>query len=137
MRLKEGKLYGASFDPGGIDHVSKEWMLRIAAGDGVTIRRKWNSVAWEGSLPMKLTLISNNIPNMNDANLVTRFIKIVFGVSFRGREDINLQSKLKADLPGIANRCLEGYRRLCRRGKFIQPASGLKLERDLAATSNP
>ena len=137
VRLKEAKFYGQSFDPGGLDHVSKEWMLKIAAGDRVTIRRKWNTVAWEGALPMKLTLISNNIPNMNDANLVTRFIKIAFGVSFRGREDINLQNKLKADLPGIANRCLEGYRRLCRRGRFIQPESGLKLERELSATSNP
>ena len=137
VRLKEGKLYGQNYDPGGIDHVSKEWLLRITAGDGVTIRRKWNSVAWEGALPMKVTLISNEIPNLNDPNLVTRFIKIAFGVSFRGREDINLQSKLKAELPGIANRCLEGYRRLCRRGRFIQPESGLKLERELSATSNP
>jgi putative DNA primase/helicase len=134
VRLKEGKLYGQNYDPGGIDHVSKEWLLRITAGDGVTIRRKWNSVAWEGALPMKVTLISNEIPNLNDPNLVTRFIKIAFGVSFRGREDINLQSKLKVELPGIANRCLEGYRRLCRRGRFIH---GLKLERELSANSNP
>jgi putative DNA primase/helicase len=137
MRPKEGKLYGQSYDPGGIDHVSKEWMLKITGGDGVTIRRKWNSVAWEGTLPMKLTLISNEIPNLNDPNLVTRFIKIAFGVSFRGREDIDLQKKLEKELAGIANRCLEGYRRLCRRGRFIQPSSGLRLERDLAAKSNP
>jgi putative DNA primase/helicase len=137
MRPKEGKLYGQNYDPGGIDHISKEWMLKITGGDRVTVRRKWNSVAWEGPLPMKLTLISNNIPNLNDPNLVTRFIKIAFKVSFRGREDINLQSKLEVELPGIANRCLEGYRRLCRRGRFIQPESGLKLERELSATSNP
>ncbi len=137
VRLKEGKWYGQNFDPGGIDHVSKEWLLKIASGDGVTIRRKWNSVAWEGALPMKVTLISNDIPNLNDPILVSRFVKIAFRVSFRGREDIDLQKKLEAELPGIANRCLEGYRRLCRRERFIQPASGLKLEREVSARSNP
>jgi putative DNA primase/helicase len=137
VRFKEGKWYGQNFDPGGIDHVSKEMLLKITGGDRLTIGRKWNSVAWEGALPMKVTLISNDIPNLNDPILVSRFIKIAFRVSFRGREDVELRSKLERELPGIANRCLEGYRRLCRRGKFIQPASGLRLEKEVTAHSNP
>jgi putative DNA primase/helicase len=137
VRFKPGKWYGQTFDPGGIDHVSKEWLLKITGGDGLTIRRKWNSVAWQGILPMKVYLISNDIPNLNDFILVSRFIKIAFQVSFRDREDVDLGKKLEAELPGIANRCLTAYRRLCRRGAFIQPASGLKLARDVSARSNP
>jgi phage/plasmid-associated DNA primase len=85
---------------------------------------------------MKVFLISNDVPNLNDPILVTRFIKIAFNVSFMGREDFTLLDQLKAELPGIANRCLAAYRRLCRRGRFIQPASGLRLAKEIAAKSN-
>jgi putative DNA primase/helicase len=137
VRFKPGKWYGQNFDPGGLEHVSKEKLLQITGGDPQTIARKWNSVPWRGVLPTKMFLISNDIPNLNDDILVTRFIKIAFGVSFRGREDRTLADRLKAELPGIANRCLAAYRRLCRRGSFIQPQSGLQLAKELAAKSNP
>jgi phage/plasmid-associated DNA primase len=42
-----------------------------------------------------------------------------------------------AELPGIANRCLAAYRRLCARGGFIQPKAGLDLERKIEARVNP
>jgi putative DNA primase/helicase len=86
---------------------------------------------------MKVILISNDIPNLNDPILVTRFVKIAFRVSFRDREDLTLAGRLRAELPGIANRCLAGYRRLCRRGSFIQPETGLQLAREIATRSNP
>jgi len=135
VRFKEPKWFGQSFDPGGIDHVSKEWALRIAGPDGVTIPRKWQS-AWRGPLPMKIRLISNIIPNFNDPILPSRFVTIAYNVSFADRIDINMLSKLKAELPGIANRCLRAYHRLCKRGRFIQPKSGLVLWRKVAAQSN-
>lgn len=136
VRLKEGKWYGQNFDPGGVDAMSKEKLLRITGGDPDTVGRKWIG-PWRGVHPMKVFLISNVIPNLNDPNLVSRFVKIAFNVSFRDREDLNLRSKLERELPGIAVRCLAAYRRLCRRGRFIQPASGLKLARELEAGSNP
>ena len=137
VRFKEGKWYGQNFDPGGIDHVSKEMLLKVTGGDHQTFARKYNPVAWQGVLPMKVFLISNDVPNLNDQILVTRFIKIAFQVSFRGREDHTLLDKLKAELPGIANRCLAAYRRLCERGRLIQPESGARLAREIAAKSNP
>jgi putative DNA primase/helicase len=137
VRFKEGKWYGQTFDPGGIDHVSKEMLLKITGGDNLTIGRKYDPVPWQGGLPMKVFLISNDIPTLNDPILVSRFIKIAFSVSFRDREDLEMRSKLEAELPGIANRCLSAYRRLCQRGSFIQPKSGLKLARDVAGKSNP
>jgi P4 family phage/plasmid primase-like protien len=135
VRFKEGHWYGQSYDPGGIDHVSKEEALKISGGDPVTIRRKWKSVGWEGVLPMKLFLLSNKLPVLNDHILASRFIHIAFNVSFRGREDVTIPDKLKRELPGIANRCLAAYRRLCERGRFIQPASGLELAREVARNS--
>jgi putative DNA primase/helicase len=125
VRFKEAKWYGQNLDPGGIDHSSKEMLSKIIGGDGHTIARKWNSAPWKGVLPMKITLVSNEVPNLNDQILPTKFIKIAFNVSFFGREDLNLEKKLTAELPGIANRCLNAYRRLWRRGVLIQPQCGL------------
>jgi putative DNA primase/helicase len=136
VRLKEGRWYGQNYDPGGIDPTSKEKLLRITGGDPDTVGRKWIG-PWHGVHPMKVFLISNVVPNLNDPNLVSRFVKIAFNVSFRDREDLDLRSKLERELPGIAVRCLAAYRRLCRRGRFIQPASGLRLARELEASSNP
>jgi putative DNA primase/helicase len=137
VRFKEAKWYGQNFDPGGIDHVSKEMLLKITGGDHQTFARKYNPVPWQGVLPMKVFLVSNDVPNLNDQILVTRFIKIAFNVSFRGREDHTLLDRLKGELPGIANRCLRMYRRLCERGRLIQPESGIRLSREIAAKSNP
>jgi putative DNA primase/helicase len=137
VRFKEAKWYGQNLDPGGLDHSSKGMLLKIIGGDGHTLARKWNTIPWKGVLPMKLTLISNQVPNLNDQILAAKFIKIAFNVSFFGREDLDLEKKLTAELPGIANRCLEGYRRLCRRSKLIQPRSGLKLAKELIGKTNP
>ena len=137
VRFKEGKWYGQNYDPGGIDHVSKEEVLKISGGDPVTIRRKWKSVAWEGVLPMKLFLLSNRIPVLNDTILASRFIHIAFNVSFLGREDVTIPKRLEAELPGIANRCLRAYRRLCERGRFTQPKSGLELAKEVNRSTNP
>jgi putative DNA primase/helicase len=137
VRFKDGKWYGQNYDPGGIDHVSKEMVLKISGADNVTITRKWQSVAWQGVLPIKLFLISNKIPNLNDPILVSRFVMIAFNVSFADRVDVGMRDKLAVELPGIANRCLKAYRRLCQRGRFIQPKSGIELGREVARSSNP
>jgi hypothetical protein len=84
-----------------------------------------------------MTLISNEVPNFNDPVLATRFVKVLFGVSFLGREDPDLQAKLGRELPGIAARCLAAYRRLRARGRFVQPASAVVLDRRIAEAGNP
>ena len=112
-------------------------MLKISGADNVTITRKWQSVAWQGVLPIKLFLISNKIPNLNDPILVSRFVMIAFNVSFADRVDVGMRDKLAVELPGIANRCLKAYRRLCQRGRFIQPKSGIELGKEVARSSNP
>ena len=44
---------------------------------------------------------------------------------------------LPAELPGIANRCLAGYRRLLKRGHFLRPKSGLRLIKSVQEKINP
>jgi putative DNA primase/helicase len=115
VRLKPPKQYGQVVDPGGMGHTSVQLMLQILGGDAITIGRK-NIGSWRGRLLLKLILISNEVPNFNDPVLATRFVKLLFMVSFLGREDPDLRAKLGRELPGIAARCLAAYRRLRARG---------------------
>jgi len=136
VRLRPGKLWGANYDPGGLDHASVEEMLKLTAGDKVTVPRKYIK-AYEGKLPIKMILVSNVVPNFNDLVLPTRFVKLAFEQSFLDREDMTLPDRLKAELPGIARRALAGYRRACERGRFIQPQSGLNLKQSIEDEANP
>ena len=137
VRFKPGKWYGQTWDPGGIDHVSQELLLNLTAGDAVTLGQKWKK-DWEGKVPIKMILISNEVPNLQDAGgvLITRFIIVEFKVSFLDREDVDLKRKMEVELPGIANRCLAAYRRLLKRGRFVQPESSKGLEQRIKARVN-
>jgi putative DNA primase/helicase len=138
VRFKPAKMYGTSYDPGGVDHKSAELLLNIIGRDSVSVGQKYKS-KWVGQSTMKVIITSNEVPNLQDASgvLPSRFIKLDFGQSFWGKEDIRLRDELTTELPGIANRCLAAYRRLCERGKFIQPASGLELERKIEDRISP
>ncbi len=138
VRLPKGRAFGKSYDPGGISHASAELLLNIIGEDTITIGRKYLG-PWQGQLRIKLTLISNEVPNLNDPGgvLPSRFIKLHFPVSFYGREDPDLRAKLRAELSGIAVRCVRAYGDLCRNGRFIQPSASRVLELDLLAASDP
>ena len=138
VRFKPGRAYGTSFDPGGLGHVSAELLLNITGEDTVTIGRKYKQ-PWHGQLRLKLMLISNEVPNLNDASgvLPSRFLKLRFSKSFFGQEDPFLRDKLRAELPGIAARCVSAYQRLCERGHFVQPETATALEHDVLMASDP
>ncbi len=140
VRLKDGRGFGfqsgSGYDAGGLNHNSQGQLLQITGGDRITLGRK-NISLWEGQLRIKIMILSNAILNLNDTTLAKRFIKVHFGVSFYGREDTALLGKLEAELPGIAARCVAAYQRLCRNGAFVQPKSGLALERALQSAANP
>jgi putative DNA primase/helicase len=137
VRLKPAKQYGhTGYDAGGVDSESQQLLLELISGDLTEIGRKYLD-AWKGKPFVKFILISNKVPNFNDEVLVTRFIVIEFKESFLNREDPTLKrTVLPSELPGIANRCLAAYRRLLRRGRFVQPTSGLLLLQKVKAAVN-
>jgi putative DNA primase/helicase len=134
VRLRPAKSYGSvGYDGGGLEHGLVSLLLKVTGADPITIPRKYIG-PWQGVLQMKVTLISNEPPNLNDLALTRRFIKVHFGVCFEeeGRRlDVDLKEKLRAELSGIAVRCLGAYRRLLAEGEFIQPRSGLALARKI------
>jgi putative DNA primase/helicase len=143
VRLKEGRYFGKQWDPGGLPHPSKQLLLRITGGDDVEFRKIYSTeIAWKGALPAKITIVSNEPPNFNDDTLPTRFLKLHFKIDQEkaGKLDPDLGEKLATELPGIAALCLEAYRDLCgpeRKHRFMQPASGLELDRQLARARSP
>lgn len=115
-----------------------ERLLTISGADGIAIPRKYLST-WNGSLPVRFVLLSNETPQINDPSgaLASRFVVVQFTESFLGREDLDLDRKLEAERPGILNRCLDGLQRLTDRGRFLQPAKGLGAIGDIEALGSP
>jgi putative DNA primase/helicase len=101
-----------------------ERLLSISGEDRVTANRK-HRPAWIGKLSARLMLLSNELPQFSDASaaIVHRFIVIVFGESFLGREDLELEDRLREELPGILTWALIGLAQLERKGRFTQPKS--------------
>jgi len=136
VRLRPGKWYGANFDPGGLDSASVELLLKITSGDKVSIPQMYDE-EWKGKLPGKVVLASNQVPNFNDPVLPDRFIKLLFGQSFKDREDVTLLGQLTAELPGIAARAMKAYWQACARGRVIQPQTGLELKDAIEEEADP
>jgi putative DNA primase/helicase len=107
---------------------ASEAMKKIIGEDSMHINRKFKS-HWDGRLPGRLMFMSNFAPKFPDASKATvrRLLALQMTRSFLGAEDVALGRRLESELPGILNWALEGLDHLTRRGRFVQPASGLDL----------
>jgi putative DNA primase/helicase len=91
-----------------------ERLLSISGEDTLTVNRKYRD-QWTGKLPTRLHVISNELPKLGDAStaIVGRIVLLLSSRSWLGREDLDLEPALQAELPGILNFALEGLQRLC------------------------
>ena len=114
-------------------------LLRIVGGDTVTVNRK-NKEAWNGYLPTRLVIYSNEVLQLteNSNALTGRMLVFKMTKSFYNREDTELAGKLSKELSGIFNWAMVGLkRRLARGGYFIQPESGKDLLDLMSELGNP
>ena len=114
-------------------------LLRIVGGDTVTVNRK-NKEAWNGYLPTRIVIYSNEVLQLteNSNALTGRMIVFKMTKSFYGNEDTELSEKLKKELSGIFNWAMIGLRRrLERGGRFVQPKTGVELLETMEELSNP
>lgn len=102
-----------------------ERLLSISGEDRVAIDRKYKE-AWEGRLPTRLMICSNELPRLNDTTgaLTNRYLVMPMTKSFLGSEDKNLESQIIEELPGIVTWAIKGFQKLAKKGKFTQPESG-------------
>lgn len=115
-----------------------ESLLRISGEDTVTVKRK-HRTAWDGRLAVRFLLLSNLMPRFSDASpaLANRFVPLLMDQSFLGKEDPDLTGKLLAELPGILNWAVEGWRRLHERGRFALPPSSREAIQQLIELAAP
>jgi putative DNA primase/helicase len=116
--------------------VITEKLLSIIGEDVQDINRK-NKPYWSGILRLRVMILSNELPNFKDDTgvIATRSVILQIQVSFLGREDTELKSKLRAELSGILNWALAGWQRLAARGKFNPPGKG-ELNEELASNAS-
>jgi putative DNA primase/helicase len=117
-----------------------EVLKSIIGEDSISINKKYDAQFPSLRLPTRFVIASNSVPRLLDASgaLAHRFLFVPFEMSFVGREDIHLEEKLLAELPGIANWALAGLKRLrAAGGKFTLGAGHKRLASQYAADTSP
>jgi putative DNA primase/helicase len=101
-----------------------ERLLSISGEDFLTVNIKYRE-QWTGKLPSRVFLISNELPEFGDASgaIANRFIVLLLSKSWLGKEDIELEMRIRARLSGVLNYALMGLAQLERKGRFMQPQS--------------
>lgn len=115
-----------------------ERLLCISGEDTLTIDRKFlPSVTMK--LPTRFCFLTNEPPRLSDASgaLAGRFMVLRFTQTFYGREDINLDTNLFAELPGILKWAIEGWHMLRANGHFIEPESSRELVEEMQESMSP
>ena len=115
-----------------------ERLLSITGEDWLSIDRKFLT-AWNGQLPTRFLILTNELPKLGDASgaIASRFIVLRLTKSFYGQEDMSLTRKLLEEAPGILVWALAGRDRLAARGYFVQPASAKQAVEELSDLASP
>jgi putative DNA primase/helicase len=115
-----------------------ERLLTVSGEGTLSIDRKYTT-SWNGKLPTRIMIISNELPRLADSSgaLASRLIILKLLKSFYGSEDVELFVRLSRELPGILLWAIRGWQRLQDRGFFVQPKSGRELVEELEDLSSP
>jgi putative DNA primase/helicase len=110
----------------------------ITGEDPVPVNRKGLAIVTR-KLPLRFMIMTNDLPDLEDASgaLASRFLTLQLEESFLGKEDLGLEERLLAELPGIFRWACEGWRSLQKNGRFDQPKSGAELGVDLKHQTSP
>ena len=115
-----------------------ERLLSISGEDHVSVPRKFLP-DYTAQIGARFVLATNELPRLHDASgaLASRFVPLVLTRSWYGREDRHLSDRLMAELPGILNWAMEGYRRLSARGHFVIPDTAADAMQELQDLGSP
>lgn len=115
-----------------------ERLLSISGQDTITVDRK-NRDAWTGTIPARMMILSNELPKFGDSSgaIASRFVILSLQESFLGREDIDLEDRLRAELPGILKWALDGLVRLQEQRRITEPQASRDAVQELADLVSP
>ncbi len=114
-------------------------MLSQIGNDRQNVNRKHKDYDRNVDLPAKFIISSNELPKFTDNTGVVaqRFLPVEFNVSFSGKEDPTLDTRLAAEAEGMLVWMVEGYQRLLARGKFDPSQRTLAAVREMVAMASP
>jgi putative DNA primase/helicase len=118
--------------------VITERLKSISGEDLQTVDRK-NREPVEVRLGVRFLILTNEVPRLSDASgvIASRLLLLRTTESHLGREDLGLEDRLAAELPGILLWAIEGWRRLRDRGRFVQATAGAEVLRDMEELASP
>ena len=148
IRLKDSLLnigsdINSDFSKGEI----REWLLKIA--DGTSIQACYKGLDNIDFIPRcKLVYACNALPTAEIVNGLNRRLRFVnFPCQYvetpdpknrkQKRRDVDIMTKLTAELPGIFNWAYEGYKMLCTVGYFTETPEQEAFLKQFEQTSNP
>ena len=116
-----------------------ERLLSISGEDPQDVHRKNLPTLTGLRLPVRFTLLTNELPNLRDASdaSLSRVVLLQLTKSWLGREDKRLGEKLFDERSGILTWSIMGWRRFVERGYFVQPESGQELIDELESLTSP
>lgn len=126
--------------PGGGEQMrGLEVLLNLSGEDKVQVNRKFKDQMDDVRLIARITIASNSfieIPDYEGA-MARRLLLLEWKKSFVDKPDLDLDRKLKDELPGIALWALEGLRSLRRNGRFTVPASSIEAMAEWRTANSP
>lgn len=103
-------------------NLAVERLLNVIGEDAVSINRK-NRDYWNGTLPTRFLLVSNETPRFLDSSgaITNRFMSVRLLKSYADNPDTTLGYRINQELSGIFNWALAGLDRLDKQGSFTRP----------------
>jgi len=116
-----------------------ERLKSISGEDGQQINRKNKQHVEIDKMGVRIVMIANKMQDLRDSTgaLASRFNFLITTNSFLGKEDVHLEEKLMAELPGIFNWALEGLKRLRHRGYIQDHPAGIETRDEFEEMSSP
>ena len=115
-----------------------ERLLTISGEDAVTIDRK-NLPTITTQLMTRFTIFTNELPQLRDVSgaLASRFIILRLNETFFGREDVDLSEKLADERQGILMWAIEGWRRVRKQKRIMEPVTSGMARESMDDISSP
>lgn len=129
--MLEGKLFNIADENSDSGFYNADIIKSLSAGEETDVKHVY-SRPYSFKNRAKLIFNCNKMPKSKDdtEGMLSRLLYVPFNAVFdqaNPSTDINIEDKLKLELPGILNLCIQGYLRLIRNGKFSESKASSEL----------
>jgi putative DNA primase/helicase len=137
--MLEGRLFNIGDENSPKSFMNNDTFKSLVSGDDVDVKHLY-AQPYTIRNRAKMIFNCNKMPDSDDNTnaMIRRLLFVPFDAQFdSGSEntDLHIDTKLAAELPGILNRCIEGYLRLKKQGDFTKSLSSEDILEDYKVNS--